>query len=94
MTAVCVVCRVGLMRRMSVELDEEGVGAGSLCRVHDSDDVVAGRVCGRPLPCRDHGGPGIASAFRWYLGLANEARHRGLHVLADWYMHLAKVAAT
>ena len=79
---------------MSVELDEEGVGAGSLCRVHDSDDVVAGRVCGRPLPCRDHGGPGIASAFRWYLGLANEARHRGLHVLADWYMHLAKVAAT
>ena len=31
MTAVCVVCRVGLMRRMSVELDEEGVGALAKC---------------------------------------------------------------
>ena len=25
-----------------------------ICRVHDADDVVPGRICGRPLPCRDH----------------------------------------
>jgi hypothetical protein len=23
--------------------------------VHDDDDNVPGRICGRPLPCRDHG---------------------------------------
>ena len=28
--------------------------ARSVCRVHDEDDVVPGRICGRPLPCRDH----------------------------------------
>ncbi len=26
----------------------------TICRVHDADDVVPGRICGRPLPCRDH----------------------------------------
>jgi hypothetical protein len=25
------------------------------CTVHDEDDVVPGRVCGRPLPCSEHG---------------------------------------
>lgn len=25
-----------------------------ICRVHDPEDVVPGRICGRPLPCRDH----------------------------------------
>lgn len=25
------------------------------CQVHDADDVVPGRICGRPMPCRDHG---------------------------------------
>lgn len=25
-----------------------------ICRVHDPDDVIPGRICGRPLPCRDH----------------------------------------
>jgi hypothetical protein len=24
------------------------------CRIHDADDHVPGRVCGLPLPCRDH----------------------------------------
>lgn len=43
------------MQTVKVELDEEGVGAGSLCLVHDADDVVPGRTCGRPMPCRDHG---------------------------------------
>ncbi len=26
----------------------------TICRVHDSEDVVPGRICGRPLPCGDH----------------------------------------
>jgi len=26
-----------------------------ICKIHDADDVVPGRICGRPLPCRDHG---------------------------------------
>jgi hypothetical protein len=25
-----------------------------ICRVHDADDVVEGRICGRPLPCPEH----------------------------------------
>jgi hypothetical protein len=25
-----------------------------ICRIHDPNDVVPGRICGRPLPCRDH----------------------------------------
>jgi len=28
--------------------------ADRICRVHDPDDLVPGRICGRPLPCRDH----------------------------------------
>jgi hypothetical protein len=28
----------------------------SICRIHDPDDVVPGRICGRPLPCREHEG--------------------------------------
>jgi hypothetical protein len=35
---------------MVVESSERPV-----CRVHDTDDVVPGRICGRPLPCTDHG---------------------------------------
>jgi hypothetical protein len=26
----------------------------AICCVHDADDVVPGRICGRPRPCRDH----------------------------------------
>jgi len=26
-----------------------------LCTVHDVDDVVRGRICGAPVPCREHG---------------------------------------
>jgi hypothetical protein len=26
----------------------------AICCVHDTDDVVPGRICGRPRPCRDH----------------------------------------
>ena len=26
-----------------------------VCRVHDPDDAVPGRICGRPMPCREHG---------------------------------------
>jgi hypothetical protein len=26
----------------------------AICRIHDPDDVVPGRICGRPLPCREH----------------------------------------
>ena len=26
-----------------------------VCRVHDADDAVPGRICGRPTPCREHG---------------------------------------
>ena len=33
------------------------------------------------------------SAFRWYVSLANEARYRGLHALADWYMMMAARAS-
>lgn len=33
----------------------------SVCRIHDPDDVVPGRICGRPLPCRDHDVEGSAS---------------------------------
>ena len=29
------------------------------CQVHDPDDAVPGRICGRPLPCKDHG-PSVA----------------------------------
>ena len=25
-----------------------------VCQVHDADDVVPGRICGRKLPCRYH----------------------------------------
>lgn len=25
-----------------------------ICRVHDPDDVVPGRICGHHLPCREH----------------------------------------
>jgi hypothetical protein len=25
-----------------------------ICRVHDADDVIEGRICGRPLPCPEH----------------------------------------
>ena len=28
-----------------------------LCRVHDEDDVVPGRICGRTLPCSEHTRP-------------------------------------
>ena len=35
----------------------------------------------------------LVSGVRWYLQLANEARHLGLHALADWYMRLAHVSA-
>lgn len=27
-----------------------------VCIARDADDVVPGRTCGRPLPCREHGG--------------------------------------
>jgi hypothetical protein len=26
----------------------------TICRVHDPDDPMPGRICGRPLPCREH----------------------------------------
>lgn len=26
----------------------------TVCRVHDADDVVPGRICGRALPCKEH----------------------------------------
>jgi len=26
----------------------------SICRVHDADDPIPGRICGRQLPCKDH----------------------------------------
>lgn len=51
----------------------------------DEEGVGAGGLClvhaPRPAP------------VRWYLQLANEARHLGLHALADWYMRLAHVSA-
>ena len=25
------------------------------CKVHDADDPIPGRICGRPLPCHEHG---------------------------------------
>ena len=25
-----------------------------ICRAHDADDPVLGRICGRPMPCADH----------------------------------------
>ena len=28
-----------------------------ICTVHDPDDVVPWRICGRPLPCKDHATP-------------------------------------
>ena len=31
-----------------------GAVVSTICRVHDADDVVPGRICGRTLPCRDH----------------------------------------
>lgn len=26
----------------------------AICRVHDADDVIPGRICGHPIPCPDH----------------------------------------
>jgi hypothetical protein len=28
--------------------------APRVCQVHDADDVVPGRICGRPYPCSEH----------------------------------------
>jgi hypothetical protein len=28
-----------------------------VCTIHDADDLVPGRICGRPLPCKDHNAP-------------------------------------
>jgi hypothetical protein len=27
----------------------------TVCRVRAPDDAVPGRICGRPMPCREHG---------------------------------------
>jgi hypothetical protein len=40
------------------ELDTELIRLANedpVCQVHDADDAVPGRICGRPMPCREHG---------------------------------------
>jgi hypothetical protein len=34
--------------------EQKHVASHQVCVVHDADDVIPGRICGRPLPCRDH----------------------------------------
>lgn len=45
-----------IVRRMVGEWSREADTRDDLtiCRVHDADDVVPGRICGRYLPCREH----------------------------------------
>jgi len=43
-----------------------------ICRVHDPDDAAPGRICGRPLPCRDHG-PGPVADVNRELGNLKES---------------------
>ena len=39
-----------------VEVETNGTNGAPVCQVHDPDDAVPGRICGRPMPCREHGG--------------------------------------
>lgn len=52
-----------------------------ICRAHDADDPVPGRICGHPMPCPDH--PRGCGAVRLRPSPQPRNRERSIFTLSE-----------